>query len=367
MPLIASPAEAPSAPTEAVGPMNSFVRASQETLLSFDQVSKALDVSAVPVGPLSVTSGGFLRNVVLVVTASGGTGGSAVAAADSPFNVIDNVMISDTNGRPIVGPLSGYELFLANVFGAYKVGDYDLRNYPSFSAPDADGNFKFAVSLPLEITPKNGMGSLANLTSAATYKVSWTQSPSTVVYDTSPAGSLPTITVELFVDIWSQPPPTGPGGIRNATVPPHLGTTQFWSVESHPVNAGEQNIRFTRMGNLIRNHILIFRDSSGDRVDAFPPTWRIGWDNKIVSTPTKVLMDDQVKSRFDVLAPTGTVVMDHTHDADGRPGNEDRNGWLPTVPGTKFEITGAWPSPGTLYILTNDVAVQGSVRLASGG
>src|SRR3954452_4594437 len=71
-------------------------------------------------GPFDVPAFGFLRHLVITVTgATGATAGPGVLAADSPWNLFSSISLSDVNGAPIFGPVTGYEAYLANLYGGY--------------------------------------------------------------------------------------------------------------------------------------------------------------------------------------------------------------------------------------------------------
>src|SRR3954453_12200524 len=67
--------------------------------------------------PIDVPAYGFLRHVLLEISASGGVGGTA--PADYPYNILSQIALQDVNGANIVGPIDGYALYLANVVGGY--------------------------------------------------------------------------------------------------------------------------------------------------------------------------------------------------------------------------------------------------------
>jgi hypothetical protein len=57
----------------------------------------------------------------------------------------------------------------------------------------------------------------------------------------------------------------------------------------------------------------------------------------------------------------GVFVYDFMHEFDGLLGREMRDLWLPTLGSSRLEIQGTFGNAGSLRVLTNDVAVAGSV------
>lgn len=339
--------------------VNPFVRAAQEFRQNFSDHSQTLGVTPVQAGPIDVAAFGFLRYVVLDVTTTG-SAGAATFNEDGPWNVLQNVSLEDVNGRPIVGPISGHELYLMNKYGGLGVtqGAYDPASYPSYSASTANGSFSFKLRIPVEITSRDGFGCLANLTASATYKLKYTIADAATVYSSQPATTLPTVRVKAWIEAWSQPQPTDARSVPNETAPPMLGSTQFISKTTFNVSAGEQRIQLKRVGNLLRNIVFVYRDNAGARSSAeFVDDFRLEWDNKILELGDRRLWTDQMFERYGFTPDTGVYVKDFMHDADGRPGNENRHGYLQTVQGTRLEIIGNFGgSGGVLSILTNDVS-----------
>lgn len=370
MPIASSPAvqESPSAPAA----VNPFVRAATEHRQNFHDRTTAIGSSAVQVGPIDVAAHGFMRNIVLEVETDGTGAGASTFREDAPWNVLQNISLEDVNGRPIVGPLDGYDLYLINKWGGLGAaqGVFDPASYPSYELTTTAGVMKFKLRIPVEITSRDGLGSLPNLTASATYKLKYTVAAEGTVWSSAPATTTPGVRVRAWLESWSQPRATDARNVANETMPPMVGTTQFWSKQSVNVSAGEQRIKFTRMGNLLRNLVLIYRDDAGTPVRTsgeFPDDFRIEWDNKIKTVGNKVLWRDEMYERYGQTNDTGVFVEDFIHDADGRPGNENRHGYIPTVQGTRYELIGTFGgSGGVLTVLTNDIAPAANVTLDSG-
>lgn len=336
-----------------------FTRASRElTEPGMDESLGALAASAINIPTQDVPSVGWLRSVILDVQASGGDDGAtpAVAAADAPFSVLSDISFMDVNGQPLVGPFSGYDLYLVNKYGGYT-WDSDPINHPGYVAPDTNGDFRFFLRLPLEIVGRDALGALPNQNSAAAYKVRGTIADETGVYATSPGTTNPSVRVRSHVEAWSQPNPTAPSGAENSVTPPYVGTVQYWNKQVYNVSSGAQTIRFNRVGNLFRNLILVWRDSSGVRQNGtFPDPVSVYFDGQpIFSSDPKNIRDGYTRERYGFDPDTGVVVYPFTHDFDGHPGNEMKDLWMPSMQSSRLEIRGTFGEAGTLSVLTNDI------------
>lgn len=316
----------------------------------------ALGAAQQPRGPFDVPAYGFLRHVYLEVTGSGGTIGAGVLSPDYPFNVLQNVSLVDVNGAPIFGPLDGYALLQANLWGAYA-----FRTDPRL-APNYVGtiNCKFGLRIPVEITQHNGYGSLANQNAAASYKLSWTLATSAQAYSTAPTTPA-NIQVRAWLEAWSQPNQTDLAGRPQAREPIGHGTTQFWSgFQKGGLAAGQQSIILPRVGNMIRNIVFICRDATGARVDTvMPDPIQINWDARILRLESQgYRLQKQMESQQATIA-RDTGVFAFPLDDGGESGNvggDDMSLWLPTVQATRLELTGVNTAAGSIQVLTNDVA-----------
>lgn len=341
----------------------------------FFDVSTQMDASLHAIGPFNIPAYGYLKSVLLLVNATGGadSGETVAANADAPWNVLQNVQLRDVNSAPLVGPFpSGYNLYLANKYGGYAWAANPVLS-PFYSGvavgSNASGNFQFLIRVPVEITPRDALGALPNQNAASTYKLDISIAPSTTVYTTAP-DTKPVIRVRGFLEAWSQPLPNDVRGMPQATVPPALGTTQYWSMYSPPVNSGSQTVQLQRVGNLIRTLVFVARDSNGVRsASVFPDPVQLLWDTRILYQEAVAIRQQYVQDRYDYglgesAQDTGVYVYDYTHDLAGHVGDELRDLYLPTTQATRLEIQGSFGAAGTLDILTNDVAPTADIRVS---
>lgn len=346
-----------------------FVRAAQEHVESFLDVSQVIGAANVQLAPVDIPAYGFIRGIFIEVTATGGTGTVAVAKGDAPFSALTDISVMDVNGAPIVGPLDGYDLYLANKFGGYRRATTNPKLHPDYQSVQTSGNFSYLLYVPIEVSGRDGLGSLANLNAASSYKLRATVAAKGSVYSTDPT-TLPTVRVRAWLDAWTQPTGTDLRGNPQATQPPAHGTTSFWSKNVVNVNAGLQTIRLQRVGNLVRDLIFVFRDASGVRNKTnFPAPLSLYWDTRLLKENQPIVWRGQMSQRFNLTGTddtaagldTGVYVEDYIHEFDGLAGAEMRDGWLPTTQSTRLEVTGNFGAAGTLTILTNDVAPAGEV------
>jgi hypothetical protein len=369
-----------------VVPIVPFIRASAEHRepCGIDVSRLLLASGAQDLGVFDISAYGYVRNIVLVVTGTGATG-TPTFAEDGPFSALQNIALTEPNGAIIAQFNSGYDLFLANKWGGFaNVVGADPRMAPT-TATDATGNFSYVLRIPLELSQRDGLGSLPNQNAAATFKLRMSLASgaaSGALYGTAPTLQ-PTVRVVAYLEAWDQPEVSA-AGMTNQTTPPAMNTTQFWSTQVFNVGAGFQTIRLTRVGNYIRNLIIVMRRASGTRVNGqadFPdPVW-LYLDARPLDNVSKALWTETMYRRtgfggraqgatvpFTALAAdtaggldSGVFVYDFCHEFNGTIGQENRDLWLPTLGSTRLEFQGNWAQAGVMTVLTNDVAIAGSV------
>lgn len=370
-----------------------FVRASVEHRESAGyDVSTLMTASVQTLPDIVVPAYGFLRSILLVVTTTGGVGTTLVATDDNPFNALQNVILQEPNGAQIANFPSGYDLFLSNKYGGYWFNN-DIRQDGNFSvgsvSVNTNGNFSFTVRIPIETNLRDAVGALPNQNSGAQFRVKLNLAAlATVFGGTITTG--PTVRVRAYAEEWDQPEDMTDGQ-PNQTVPPALNTTQYWSRQDFNVSAGQQNIRLTRVGNLIRNLVFVYRNAAGSRISTsqdaqMPDPLTLYYDTRPLDTIARPQWISQMRDRYGIvaslgntnlLATPGTAIAldsgsgrdssvwpyDFCHEFGGFVGRELRDLWLPTLSSTRLEVQGTFGVAGVLTVLTNDVTIADNVWL----
>lgn len=357
-----------------------FVRASDEHLQpgNVDFTSAVLGANPQDMGIRDVPAYGYIRYLYLLVQATGGAAGlnNAVGHADAPFNVLENLALTEPNGAYIIQFTSGYQMMLANKYGGYLPPvSADPRRSPVFSAIATTGNFTFILRVPVAVSDRDGLGALANQDSAGQFKFRCTVAASATVYSTGP-DTKPVVRVRAWLAAYDQPEAQS-AGMGNQTEPPAHGTTSFWSVQSGiTVNGGENTIELKRKGNYLRQILFVLRraGSPPSRAngesdwptelrflrDAFPARY---YDTNV----WKHIMFERTgyQGTADTANAPENGVRYHSYmqEFDGALGRENRDQWQPTRSSTRLEIAGSFANAGTLDIITNDVAIADNVFL----
>lgn len=369
-----------------VMPTVPFIRASaKHREPTGNDVSRVLTTSDQDLGVMDIPAYGYVRYITILVTASGGTGGAPAATLteDGILAALKNIYLTEPNGAVIAQFDTAYELYLANKYGGYNhVVGSDPKASPVYAnAGSTFAGFSFLLRIPVELNVRDGLGALPNQNAAATFKLRMTLAKVADIATGTLPTTLPTVRVRVGLEAWDQPEISAQGQ-SNQITPPAMNTTQFWSSQTYNVNAGNNTIRLTRVGNYIRNLIFVMEDST-------TPTRADGetiWTN---ADPAYLYLDTRP---LDIIEPNswnettynrsgyggavgtedpaldsprgldnGVRVYDFMHEFDGTYGHENRDLWLPTLGSTRLELQFNASSAGTLKVLTNDVAIAGNV------
>lgn len=368
------------AQSQPVVAMVPFIRASAEHREPAGiDVQRLMTAADQDLGVFDIPAYGYVRSLFILVQATGGAGTSVTASEDGPVCALKNIALTEPNGAQLSAFNTGYGAFLANKWGGYRhTTGNDFRSSPTFSnVAGATGNFQYALRVPVELNLRDGLGSLPNQNAAATFKLRLTLAASTQVYGTVPT-TLPSVRVRVFLEAWDQPE-QGNAGATNQITPPAMNTTQFWSEQTFNLNGGAQNVRLTRVGNYIRNLIFVLRRAGTSRANGhldLPDPTTVYLDTRPLDIIERNNWLHQMFERTgfgQALGATvpaldspggldaGVFVYDFCHEFDGSIGHENRDLWLPTLGSTRLELQGSVGNAGTLTVMTNDVAIAGTV------
>lgn len=320
--------------------------------------------------------GGYVRFYPLYIAAVAGAGVAAVASADAPWNVVQNLFLRDPFGQPII-QADGYSLYLMDLYGgqsgALGFGNQSTTN-PSFQSVQTSGNFQLRFHIPFEMD-SSGYCSLPAMNAASQPSI-WVQTnPSTVVYSTAPT-TVPTLNFQLDEEFWAAP-------VDNPQfAPPDVGSSAQWSLTKAPTGIASnqfQRVVLPRVGALTTTLIAILRDSTGARVDGYPPSDLQLWVDGVPHLYENFLeRTDHMWAQFGVTRPTGVVVYTFRNSVQTLISTADTyDVILPTSPATLLEIGGTWGSgtgtvqqggqgaitnvPAQLYQLTQELYPFGGI------
>lgn len=321
----------------------------------------------------AIPSYGFLSAVLLRYDATGGSGAVAVYYEDAPSGIFQQIALYDVNGSPLWGPFTGYSALSASNYGSYRL--FPITGSSAAFGPASATSIgnnpvnytrvtgQFGGTIPLFIEyGMDGLGTLPNNDASARYNLqvqvaNATASATGPVYTTAPT-TYPVLNMQVEVQCRSTPPVADLYGHANSITPPAVGTTQYWSQQSFTSLTGAQTLQLTRVGNIIRNHVLIFRDTTnGTRATAeasdMPLSLEFDWDSQlryVANTVTFRALSYQVRGFDDAI---GMMTFPYTTE-DGLAVREIGDEWMSTVGATKLTLRFTPLANCSLLVLTND-------------
>jgi len=315
--------------------------------------------------PIMKPVGGYLRGLNLYITAVSGGATVAAGSADAPYNTIQNLYFRDPFGQPII-QADGYSIFLINVYGG-QVGALNFGNNPA-SLPSwtpintTTGAFVMRLYVPLELD-SSAYCSLPDMNAASQPQIQLQTNVTSTVYSTL-TGTAPTITFQMDEPFWMAP-------VDNpAAAPADVGSSAQWSVSKAAAGVAAnqfQRIQLPRVGTYIHTLILVLRDSTGARIDAWPPTDLGLWfDGVPVLFETFNERIDMMYTQFGVARPVGVIVYSFRDSIQSFVSNGDTYDLLaPTTPATLLELAGTFGAianaPASLNAVTGELFPQGGI------
>lgn len=317
-----------------------------------------------------IPSYGFLRGIIVKVTATGGNGGTTPAAykEDAPFSWIQQIQVQDVNSVNIIAIVTGYDLYLIYKYGGYMLAA-DAKAGEEYTQGGTGGNSLFVLYVPLEVRNRDALGALPNKSSNTAYKFQIIVAQTADVFSTAPVPNIPTnVRIDLALDAWWEPQPKDLAGRDQASDPPSPDSVQYWNKANFTHAASEAiTDQVKRLGYMYRNLIGTCRTTAPARSTAnFPNPLTIIYEGQAMTVPDRQLWRHLMGAYFNYRAATdaaggldtGVMVFPFNRDFALTPGAEVGNGYLPTASGTRLEFQGTIGAAGTLQWLYNDVSAR---------
>lgn len=368
----------------APAPLAPFRRGTFRTLVQDGyQNSVTLSASTQVMPVYQPTPNAYLRGLWLqVVGVTSGNSANVGFNGDAPFNVLSTIVFADANQKPIVGPLNGYQLMVANKYGGYQYND-DPRASAIYSTTvgtgATGGSFTFSIYVPLEIDSRDTLGALQNKSASSAFQLQLTANTEANVYSTNPS-SAPVVTVNIHSDGYVQPKPADSTGNPLSQSPPQLGTTQYWTVGNYNALNGSQQVQLTQgLGYPIRLFVAVNYDvSNSTRATGdsdFPTATTFIYRGTTFWNVLKTTWKDQMSRLYGLTSnvadtgngpENGVFTLPFNNDFGLQDGDELRNAYLATQQGDQFQITGTFNGNSNLQWLANYVApIAGPANVAS--
>ncbi len=234
----------------------------------------------------------LVENTVTTSTATAtGTGAVGTLKEDGPFSVLDQLIFTDTNNQEIIGPINGYDLYIIDKWGGYAFQDDPRTNTDLFTSSSnatasstAAGSFSFVLRIPLELVPRDALGTLPNKSSSTPFKVKIQLASISSVYNSASSVGGSCRVRMMPVGYWE---PTASDGSGNAIAgqPPGVNTTQYWNVTPYTTPLQMSILLTNSVGYPVRNLGFVLRDSNGSRSQGesdFPDPFKLQLQSNLI-------------------------------------------------------------------------------------
>jgi hypothetical protein len=177
-------------------------------------------------------------------------------------------------------------------------------------------------------------------------------------------GTAPTITSAVNEPFWMAPVD------QPQIAPPDVGSSAQWSearAAAGVASAQFQRIQLPRVGTFIHTLILVLRDSTGARIEAWPTSDLTLWvDGVPILFETLQERTDKLFAQFGSNRPTGVVVYSFRDSVQNAVSTADTYDLLlPTTPATLLEVSGTWGTisnaPAILTAVTGELYPVGGI------
>jgi hypothetical protein len=323
-----------------------------------------------PITPQQIPAVGYINGLLLEVIITGSGGTTPAFTADGPFNVIQTISLRNAAGVNLIAPVNGYDLYVMNKFGGQVNPGFGPYADPKFglqysaTAPSAH----FFLWVPLILDPTTGLGAIPALASNASYQLDATLASIATVLTGGPSVS---VTINADAYYFDLPASQDSTGVAQATTPEANGTTSIWLKESPAVVPGTQFVQSFNVGNVIRNHIMVLRNSAGARIDTngWPNLFELYIDNNPRFSFRRNVFENLMSRWYGLGAATkdiaggldtGVYAIPYHALLNGVSGdaNNTRAQLLPTITGTLLQMVARdfGSAASTLQIFTQTVS-----------
>lgn len=330
---------------------------------------------------------GYLSGALIRVTATTATNAAATAFnADGPFVALQSIAFEDISGKQVLGPISGWQLYVLNRFGGF-VYNADAKGNSVYTvttgAGATGGSYRFVLRLPIQVRRRDGMGSLPNRNASATFKLKITINTSATVYSVAPTNAA-SINVQVEQHGWATSDNRDYKGSGVAPTPNGVGSLMYTDVETIQLSAGSFNQRMGTFGGLVRLLAFELRDSTGSRSQGesdWPPLFEVEIDKVKCFSRSTVTWDHLMSEDYGLSATAeatatantklnGVKVLHWLDDFGLQPGAENSFRYQPVTPSTAVQLIGAIGGSGshTLTVTKNYLSpVNDDPRQLTGG
>ena len=359
--------------------------------------SSAYTNVATPLNSFDVTieGSGYMYGIDLDTQVTCAANAAAVAYfEDAPWSTFTAIVLRDVNGELI--NLPGFSLRLANFYGMQA----PRRNWDNYTSPPVaasaltldpsvallsvtaaagnGGTYRMHMEVPVALNRRNLWGLLGNQDRAQKYSLrtdlaSAAAAAAGPIYTTAPTTQGTGLIVRTYEN-YAVPGPTDANGNKQQQTPDKMGIVNFWTQSvnpSQPTASATINHYLPRLGNTIRNLILVYRSGAvaSGRVNAealLPTRIQFNLGDTPIFVETPAYRRNLMEQRFGAPGFQGVFAYDFITDFENQAGSElgDDYLWTSGLVNAQFQM--AYPAgvaTASLTVITGDSLVPPNVDI----
>lgn len=327
-----------------------------------------LTTAQTPLATYYCKTNGFLADLFIILTNAATPNSNAAVAfnEDAPQNTIAVFTLSDTGGQPILGPMSGWELYAFVKWGGFSFSD-DMKDSQTWTATtgtsSAGGFFKMIFHVPIQFVKREPLGPLPNTNNQTVFAVDITINTLANIYSTAPNGTLGQLNVQISQDSYRQSAGKDAQGNQTVTTPPGLGAVLYLRRSTMDMQAGAQQQEINQQEGSYRALLFVLRDSNNSRAQGesdWPDPYRFHFNNDVPYDRIKALWRRRMERSFGYKAAVesagggdnGTFVLQWMDDHGFKPGSEDRYRYLSVSAADTLQFDGTIQGSGNHHLTT---------------
>lgn len=363
-PAAAAPAKGKAAPP----PLRPFFPGTLDLETHTYSQNVTLTTAQTPLATYYCKTNGFLADLFVILTNAATPNSNANVAfnEDAPQNAIAQFTLSDTGGQPILGPMSGWELYAFVKWGGFSFSD-DMKDSQTWAATtgtsSAGGFFKMVFHVPIQFVKREPLGPLPNTNNQTVFAVDITINTLANIYSTAPNGTLGQLNVQISQDSYRQSAGKDAQGNQTVTTPPGLGAVLYLRRSTMDMQAGAQQQELNQQEGSYRALLFVLRDSNNSRSQGesdWPDPFRFHFNNDVPYDRIKLLWRRRMERAFGYKAAVesagggdnGTFVLQWMDDHGFKPGSEDRYRYLSVSAADTLQFDGTIGGSGNHHLTT---------------
>jgi hypothetical protein len=256
--------------------------------------------------------------------------------------------------------------------------DISVAQLSAAVGPGIGGSYHFHLEVPVALNRRNLWGLLGNQDRAQKYSLrtdlgSAAAAAAGPIYTTAPTTQGTGLIVRTYEN-YAVPGPTDANGNKQQQTPDKMGIVNFWTQSvnpSQPTASATINHYLPRLGNTIRNLILVYRSGAvaSGRVNAealLPTRIQFNLGDTPIFVETPAYRRNLMEQRFGAPGFQGVFAYDFITDFENQAGSElgDDYLWTSGLVNAQFQM--AYPAgvaTASLTVITGDSLVPPNVDI----